>query len=238
MRPSWLFLSLSLHGAVLGTAAVAVHRGTQRTPKRPPHVELQSSAASALAAAAEAPAVEPPPVVGEASDAVVEFGDLPPEPLQAPAAVPEAGWPVPAVPLARYGRRALVLRPSVQPAPEPAPAVVEAVGPAEAPPEAIPPVVAEPSAYVAARQRADNAAPEYPASERAAGHEGTVVVAARIDAQGLVVEASLAEPSSHPGLNRAALRAVRAWRFEPAMQDGRPVEGRLDVPVVFRLQDG
>ena len=37
--------------------------------------------------------------------------------------------------------------------------------------------------------------------------------------------------------DNAALRAVLAWRFAPATLAGEPVEGRLDVPVVFRLQD-
>ena len=42
-------------------------------------------------------------------------------------------------------------------------------------------------------------------------------------------------PSAHPGLNREALRAVRRWRFEPAMRDGTPVAGETDVVIQFRI---
>lgn len=93
------------------------------------------------------------------------------------------------------------------------------------------------SAFVEASPRADNAPPEYPASDRAAGREGTVVVLASIDALGDVTDVTLATASPHPGLNRAALQAVRRWRFEPASRDGVPVAGRLELPIVFRLTD-
>lgn len=234
MRTSWLFLSLTFHGAVLGTAAFAMHQGASRQRLRPPQVELQSSVASP-AAAPEEPPVEPPPVLAEETPTEVHVLEPAELPLQAPAAAaaPVAtDWPVPETPREPLGRQVVVQR--TPPAALSAP--VEAVSP---PPLPVPPppAAAPPSVEVAARPLAANAAPEYPARDRALGNEGTVVVAVRIDAQGVVAEATLLEPSPHPGLNRAALRAVLAWRFAPATLAGAPVEGRLDVPVVFRLQD-
>lgn len=232
MRSSWLFLSLSFHGAVLGTAAFAMHQGAPRQRLRPPHVELESSVASP-AAAAEEPLVELPPVTAEETPTEVHVQEPAELPLQAPTA-PDAPVDddrlVPELPRERLGRQVVLRR--AAPAPPGAP--VEAVTPPPVPP---PPALAPPSVEVVARPLATNAAPEYPARDRALGHEGTVVVAVRIDAQGVVAEATLLEPSPHPGLNRAALRAVLAWRFAPATLAGEPVEGRLDVPVVFRLQD-
>ena len=44
------------------------------------------------------------------------------------------------------------------------------------------------------------------------------------------------QASGYERLDRAAREAVARWRFEPARRAGRPVEGLLDVPVVFRLE--
>ena len=251
VRPSWLLLSLSLHGALLGIAGIAMHGRNPRPPLRPPHVELQSSLASELVTSEALPP--------ELARVMVEAGfpgEAMAEPLQDPVGtdplgqvaafadglveaqvLPERDGPSPRPARERLREHAVLKRPAppspVAAEPVTVPPAVESVAVVDA----VAPPPQPSAAYVPARQRADNAAPEYPSSERAMGHEGTVVVAVRIDAQGIVVEVSLAEPSAHPGLNRAALRAVRAWRFEPALQQGRPVEGWLDVPVVFRLRD-
>jgi len=37
------------------------------------------------------------------------------------------------------------------------------------------------------------------------------------------------------GLDEKALEAVRSWRFEPAMKDGRPVAVQVNIEVYFRL---
>jgi protein TonB len=63
--------------------------------------------------------------------------------------------------------------------------------------------------------------------------EGTVTVAVLVNAWGKVVEAELR--TSVPGLDAAALAAVRKWTFEPAESDGKPVAERTVVPVVFRI---
>lgn len=59
-----------------------------------------------------------------------------------------------------------------------------------------------------------------------------------VDEAGAVLAAELAEASSHPGLNRAALRAVRKWRFSPARRDGLLAAGTTEVVVEFRLTGG
>ena len=37
------------------------------------------------------------------------------------------------------------------------------------------------------------------------------------------------------GLDEKAIAAVRSWKFEPAMKDGRPVAVQVNVEVNFRL---
>ncbi len=37
------------------------------------------------------------------------------------------------------------------------------------------------------------------------------------------------------GLDQKAIEAVRNWKFEPAMKDGKPVAVQINVEVNFRL---
>ena len=37
------------------------------------------------------------------------------------------------------------------------------------------------------------------------------------------------------GLDRKALEAVRRWRFEPAMKNGRPVAVQINIELNFHL---
>ena len=97
---------------------------------------------------------------------------------------------------------------------------------------------AAPQAWVEAVECADNEPPHYPESERLAGHEGTVVVAATIDAHGAVLDVALRQPTRHAALNREALRAVRAWRFAPARLHGAAVPTTRSIAVEFRLVGG
>ena len=66
--------------------------------------------------------------------------------------------------------------------------------------------------------------PIYPATMRDAGKEGVVPIQAtdrtrRIRDVGAVLTAQV-----HPDFARAALDAVRQWRFQPTLLNGEPVE--------------
>ena len=56
-----------------------------------------------------------------------------------------------------------------------------------------------------------------------------------LTAEGHPNNVSLSRSSGFPELDRAALRAVRYWAFEPATVGGIPVPTRVDVPVRFIL---
>ncbi|PPJ42833.1 MULTISPECIES: energy transducer TonB [unclassified Pseudoxanthomonas] len=85
-----------------------------------------------------------------------------------------------------------------------------------------------------ARPLAGNAEPKYPASMLRAGVGGTVVVLADVDAQGNPIDVRVVERSGERDLDRAAVSAVRQWRFEPAMRNGKAIATSVKVPVDFK----
>lgn len=76
--------------------------------------------------------------------------------------------------------------------------------------------------------------PVYPAIAKAAGVEGTVVLAATISKSGSVE--NLRVLSGAAMLQQAALDAVKNWRYRPYLLNGDPVEVETTVNVVFHLQ--
>ena len=76
--------------------------------------------------------------------------------------------------------------------------------------------------------------PMYPDSLRKAGVEGTVKVRALVSAAGDVQAAHVID--GVPGLDVAAVAAVRMWKFRPATHGGTPVASWVVVPVMFTLQ--
>jgi protein TonB len=76
--------------------------------------------------------------------------------------------------------------------------------------------------------------PEYPEVARKAGLEGKVIVAAVVDENGDVIEASILY-SSNPIFNEVALNAVKKIKFKPARLKDKPVEAIVRIPFVFKL---
>ncbi len=77
-------------------------------------------------------------------------------------------------------------------------------------------------------------APEYPRAARDAGVQGVVVIEATIDRDGTVADAHILR--GVPGLNEAALAAVRQWVYTPTLLSGVPVEVLMTVTVGFSLR--
>jgi TonB family protein len=76
--------------------------------------------------------------------------------------------------------------------------------------------------------------PEYTEEARRAKYQGTCVLGLIVDDEGQPREIRIAR-SVGLGLDQKAIDAVRRWRFEPAMKDGRPVAVQISVEVSFRL---
>ncbi len=78
-------------------------------------------------------------------------------------------------------------------------------------------------------------APVYPEEARKAGIEGVVILEAKADEQGHVIDARILR--SVAPLDAAAIEAVKQWKYEPLVLDGRPRKVVFTVTVRFGLKD-
>lgn len=79
-------------------------------------------------------------------------------------------------------------------------------------------------------------APVYPRNALRDGIEGTVMLEVTVDENGNPIDVVIAVSSGSRELDRAAREQVlRAWRFQPAMQNGHAVRAIGRVPVNFTL---
>jgi len=83
---------------------------------------------------------------------------------------------------------------------------------------------------------AGNPLPKYPISALRHGEGGQVVLQVRIDEKGLPIDVDVARRSGSRELDRAAMQAVRGWRFKPATRNGKPVSSVVELPVAFKPQ--
>ena len=78
----------------------------------------------------------------------------------------------------------------------------------------------------------------YPPAAKAEGVEGQVKVAYGVTVDGRVVRAHVVESEPAGVFDEAALEAVRQWRFNPPVVDGKPqAVARLTSVVRFRVGD-
>lgn len=179
----------------------------------------------------EIPVSESEPEPSPPSEPEVE---MPPEPLPTPEPVVETPPEPEATPA---------------PTPEPTPAPIPAATPKPQTPKPKPPAAAKkPPAQQAARPapqrmvkaRPDvsrNQPPRYPESARRAKQEGRAMVRATVSADGRVQSVKIQRSSGHAILDRAALDAVRRWRFIPQQVNGQNSASEVDVPVNFFLTE-
>ncbi|RXE17949.1 energy transducer TonB, partial [Xanthomonas perforans] len=76
--------------------------------------------------------------------------------------------------------------------------------------------------------------PRYPSAALRRGDAGDVVVRVDVDAAGNPGGVTLVQRSGSRDLDRAAMEAVRHWRFHPAQRNGQPVAGSMDIPFEFK----
>jgi protein TonB len=75
--------------------------------------------------------------------------------------------------------------------------------------------------------------PEYPQLARLTRTEGAVEFEAIIGKDGTIEELKVL--SGHPLLVKAALEAVRQWRYQPTLLNGEPIEVVTEITVNFKL---
>lgn len=78
--------------------------------------------------------------------------------------------------------------------------------------------------------------PDYPPAAYRAGEEGTVLLRVDVDANGNPTNVDISRRSGSRELDRAAQRAVREWKFKPAIKGGKQVASVVEIPVDFKLE--
>ena len=78
--------------------------------------------------------------------------------------------------------------------------------------------------------------PGYPANVRRLGVQGTTMLRVHVLADGHVGDVEVEASAGHPDLDRAAVDAVRQWRFDPARRGTEAVAMWVLLPVEFRLR--
>jgi periplasmic protein TonB len=76
--------------------------------------------------------------------------------------------------------------------------------------------------------------PEYPAEARQNNIQGTVKIQVIIEKDGAVTVQNIVE--GDPVLRPAAIEAVKQWRYEPTLFDGKPVDVQTTFEVNFTLR--
>jgi TonB family protein len=77
----------------------------------------------------------------------------------------------------------------------------------------------------------------YPEAAVKAGIEGTTTLSFRVTAQGTVTQVNVAKSSGNADLDDAAVACASTWTYQPATNDGVPVEVRWQAVVAWKLHD-
>ncbi|MDE1916253.1 MAG: energy transducer TonB [Sphingomonadales bacterium] len=149
--------------------------------------------------------------------------DLPTTPVAAPQ--PAMASPAPIAPVA------------LSPAPAaPAPPMVEAPPAPPAAPPAPPKASGPAEGGDISTRMLSFVAPTYPLESRRMREEGTVTLSLLLSLDGRVSEISVSGSSGFARLDKAALEAVRKWRWAPVMRNGEAVMVRGTVKIPFLIK--
>lgn len=82
-----------------------------------------------------------------------------------------------------------------------------------------------------------NPKPSYPPLAQRRAMQGVVLLVVEVSPKGLPSQVKVKKSSGFMLLDKAALKAVRAWRFAPGTRGGVPVAATVEVPIRFTLND-
>ena len=103
--------------------------------------------------------------------------------------------------------------------------------PKEAGPAPLPPPLVE-----AIPMYRKNPAPRYPRNARRRGYEGKVILEVLVNEEGRVEDFRIFESSGYQVLDRAAMKSVQSWLFEPGRRGDERMEMWVKVPIRFDLK--
>jgi protein TonB len=157
---------------------------------------------------------------------------------QAPAAASPSFRPLPAPPLGGAPADATLPEPPASSARIEEPAATRAPAQPTQSPAAQAPLAGDPR--LAANELSasspvpiDSPGPRYPARALRRRQSGEVLLRIHVDARGVPAQVEVISSSGSTDLDRAARDAVRRWRFRPAMRNGAPAAGVVNVPITF-----
>lgn len=78
-------------------------------------------------------------------------------------------------------------------------------------------------------------APKYPFNLKRSGIQGRVFLLFVVNEDGIVENARVTE-SPHPEFSKAALDAIKVWKFHPGKKGGKSVKTRIRIPLAFSLR--
>lgn len=76
--------------------------------------------------------------------------------------------------------------------------------------------------------------PDYPDEARKRGVQGTVVLSVTVGTDGKAHNFKV-ESTPGYGLEKSAVEAVKQWRWEPALANGKPADVKVNVSIQFSL---
>jgi len=79
----------------------------------------------------------------------------------------------------------------------------------------------------------ESPAPRYPPAAWRRRESGIVLLRIHVGADGEPYAVDVVDSSRSRLLDRAAVDAVKRWRFEPAQRNGQSVPGQVEVPIAF-----
>lgn len=83
----------------------------------------------------------------------------------------------------------------------------------------------------------NNPYPKYPKLSLKRKEVGTVWLTLTVTAEGFAKDVRVKETSGYVRLDKAALEAVKRWRFRPARRFGQPVDAEYELPIHFKLKE-
>lgn len=121
----------------------------------------------------------------------------------------------------------------------PHPVIVAAAPVQKAAPPAPPPAPPKPRGITAPVSigAAHNCEKQYPPLAVRLSQEGTTTVRFLVNTDGSVSNVQVARSSGHEMLDQAAIGCAGAWRYRPALQEGRPVAAPWTTAVQWKLKN-
>ena len=79
--------------------------------------------------------------------------------------------------------------------------------------------------------------PDYPYRARKKGWHGRVILHLTVSPSGHVTHLAINQSSGYRILDQAAFQTVQKWVLSPALKNGKPVSGTLNLPIIFQFDD-